>query len=356
MSSWLMKKQIKKRRFPDQPPAVFSSPLVSRPPEKKQMNKTQDIVIDKSVLFQIVNQLHSIPNIEEELPNIAFTFWEGKEFSYLHLLTVQSLAYYNPDLTIIIYSSEVETDIHSTWTTEEHSTLITNNLSDISLLRTIKNVQFVKVNMDMYFPGLSNMSCIHKSDVLRIMKLKEHGGIWFDFDILFFRPITPSLLRLRRHDIGIFNYEEHIAIGFIFSHANNPIFDYLITAITPLLGENSVSGYQSLGSRLWDRLLALPIIPSYIQLLPNDICYVYSASQIHSLYYNNKDITSNNTIGIHWYNSSPLTKNYINQTNFQNLSPNRCVMNKYVHQVIHDIQLPEFKEPHDISLVKDDSE
>jgi hypothetical protein len=356
MSSWLIKKQSKQRRFPDQPTNVVSSPLVSRPPEQKQMNKPQDIVIDKSVLFQIVNQVNDTPNTVEDLPTIAFTFWEGKEFSYLHLLTVQSLAHYNPDLTIIIYSSEVETDIHSTWTTNEHGVSITNNLSDISLLRTIKNVQFVKVNMDMYFPGLSNMSCIHKSDVLRIMKLKEHGGIWFDFDILFFRPITPSLLRLRRHDIGIFKYEEHIAIGFIFSHPNNPIFDYLIAAIAQLLGKNSASEYQSLGSRLWDRLLTLPIIQSHIQLLPNDICYSYTAIQVHSLYYSNKDITSQDTIGIHWYNGSIHSKNYINQANFENLLLGRCVMDKYVHQVIRDMRPPEFKEPHDISLAKDDSE
>ena len=346
-----MKKPAAKRHFPV---AAFPLPTVSH--HQVQKHVVESTPDNKPIIFHIVNELNGTPNIVEDLPNIAFTFWEGKEFSYLHLLTVQSLAHYNPDLTILIYSSEVETDIHSTWTTNEHGVAITNNLSNISLLRSIKNVQFVKVNMDAYFPGLSTMSCIHKSDILRIMKLKEHGGIWFDFDILFFRPITPSLLRLRRHDIGIFKYEEHIAIGFIFSHPNNPIFKYLTTAIAILLDRNSASEYQSIGSRLWDRLMALPIIQSHIQLLPNYICYSYTASQVHSLYYSNKDITLQDTIGIHWYNGSPLTKRYINQTNFQNLSPDHCVMDKYVHQVIQDMYPPEFKESHDESAVKDDSE
>lgn len=344
MSSWLNKNNIRKPRVFLNSNLLTPSniPEVIIPHHIDNSNVSNDIS-DYNIFYTIVNSLNRTDNTLESIPKIAFTFWEGKQFSYLHYLTVKSFTFYNPDFKIIIYNTTHHTDTNPNWKTIEHTKQLSNNIFDISLLQELPNVTFVTINLEDYFPNTSNLSVVHKSDIIRIIKLKEHGGIWFDFDILFLRKVPDNLLKIERNNIGIFKSMDVILIGLIFSHPNNPNLDYLIDKIGRLLNntlrERDI--YQQFGTRIWTKLLGLPVIKNYIKILTNDIVYSYEWNQLDLLYNTNNDIINNHTIGIHWFNGTNISKDYINNTNFNNINPNRSVFNKYIFKVLRDIESKE---------------
>jgi hypothetical protein len=332
MSSWLIKKSTK-RVFPKQIPSI------NTPINNIEIKKNTQSYNENEIIFNIINKLNSLQNNVESIPKIAFTFWEGSQFSYLHYLTIKSFSHYNPDFKIFIYSTNNPTDINSNWNTGEHNIKIINNLFEISLLKNVDNVYFIKINLEDYFPNISNISAIHKADIIRIIKLKEHGGIWFDCDILFYKRVPDDLLNLKKNNIGIFSYENRLPIGFIFSHPNTPLLDYLFVRINNILNGNIIESdkYQQFGVRIWTNLLKVPIINNYITIFPTEVVYSYVWNNVNQLYNTNNDINTDKTIGIHWYNGAEISKKYINYTNFNNINPNTSVMNKYVHKVLYDM-------------------
>lgn len=344
MSSWLIKNYTKKTKLNITNLNIHKE--IYLPANIDNSNVNNDI-IDYNNYFSIVNKINKTNNNFEFIPKIAFTFWEGKQFSYLHYLTIKSFLFYNPEFKVIIYNTINETDIDSNWDTPEFTKYISNNICNINLLKNISNVSFITINLEDYFKNTINLSVIHKSDIIRIIKLKEHGGIWLDFDILFFKKIPEDLLKLHKNDIGIFKSTEVLLIGLIFSHPNNPIFDYLIEQINKLLNNllHEKDKYQQFGTRIWTKLLRLNILKNYIKILNNDIVYSYEWNYIDNLYKSNNDITNNSTIGIHWFNGTNISKDYINTTDFNNINPNESVINKYVFKVLQDINnYTEYKE------------
>lgn len=331
MSSWLVKTNTK-RTLPKQIPDIIA---------KTNSNEIKQIIekdSDSDVLFNICNTLNNFEKYTKTIPKIAFTFWEGNQFSYLHYLTVKTLSHYNPDFKIFIYSTTNSTDINPEWNTHEHSNKITNNLYSISLLEELDNVYFIKINLDDYYLNIKNVSAVYKSDIIRILKLKEHGGIWFDFDILFYKKIPDYLLELNQNNIGIFKYHGVLPIGFILSHPNNVILDYLIHKIKNIInGMSTINDYQAFGVKIWNNLMNIPPINSNIIIFSNEVIYSYLYDNLNTLYHTTNDITTDKSIGIHWYNGAPISKHYINNIDFNNIDPNSSVMNKYVYKVLQDI-------------------
>lgn len=287
-------------------------------------------------IFNTINKCNSINNVVNEIPKIAFTFWEGDQFSYLHLLTIKSFAFYNPDFKIIIYNTPTTTNTME-WKTPEHKISIVNNLTDINLLKSIKNVEFITIDMEEYYPGINNISSVYKSDIIRIIKLYEHGGIWIDFDILFNKKLSDNVLQIPQNNIGIFTYHNYLAIGYILSHPANPLLELLLHDVSNILNNKEYDNYQVFGTRIWSKLANIPVINTYITILPNTIVYPYHCYNLDLLYKTNNDLLTENTTGIHWYNGADITKHYINNTNFDMIDPNRSVMDKYVYNVIKDL-------------------
>lgn len=297
-----------------------------------------------SILSPIVHRLQTSANVELPLPKIAFTFWEGREFTSLHAKTIQSFSTYHPDFQIIIYQTNQPTDIQDTWDTPEHKSKITNHLCDIYELRSCHNVEFRTIDISVYHPSFASLSAVHKSDIIRIIKLQEHGGIWIDFDILFFKRIPDRLLMRRRNHIGIFAYHRAVAIGFIFSHPNQPLLDFLLKLIYQVMKRNEPRNmYQLFGSVIWTTLIRTPILCNYLELLSNDICYSYLYHQLDVLYQSHHDLRTNDSIAIHWYNGAAESKNYI-QHRMVHPHASRCIMDSILRQVESDISI---KNTHD---------
>jgi hypothetical protein len=268
------------------------------------------------------------------IPKLCFTYWEGSQLSILHYYTIYSLVKYNQDMKIIIYSSLKKSEKLRDWTSIEHRSEINANIIPFDSITNIsKNIELIDINFEEEYNINSNISIIYKADFIRIAKLYEHGGIWFDFDILFIKPI-PSYYFESNIDIYYFTYLSTIPTGFLMVSSKHKILELILTDAKKRI--NSLDSYQSLGPNIWKEFFDI-----YPHLLLNSIClsnsiiYPYTSEHIRELFLHNIDYTSTETIGIHWYNGSTLGKRYINNLNLNDLNKSTCIISKYLDKIIN---------------------
>ena len=151
------------------------------------------------------------------IPKIVFTYWEGDQLSELHYLTIYSLHKYNSELDIIIYTDENPTNILREWNTNQHSIDIQKTIPLSKLVEVNPNkIRLIPINFHNEYKFDNNISIVFKADFIRIAKLYEHGGIWFDMDILFVKPI-PDFFFEEEVEAFIFIYSRTIPTGFLAS-------------------------------------------------------------------------------------------------------------------------------------------
>lgn len=299
-------------------------------------NPVSHIVPEAFFIQNTKELLQNITNIVQEVPKIAFTFWEGDQFSFLHYITIHSFAKYNPDYKVIIYSSTNLSDININWDTHEHSVNIEYNLDDIHRLKELPNVEFKIVDFDKEFNTSKPISSIYKSDILRIIKLYEHGGMWIDFDILFLKKLPESILKLPQNNIGIFEYGNVLPIGFIVSNKGNILLQHLLNLARSILENAEYENYQKFGTFIWTPLKNIPEFKQHITIYPTHYIYPYLWNEGEEMYYSNIDKIKEDTYGIHWYNGAVVTKKYINELNLATLDPTTSIFNRELHRVIQE--------------------
>ena len=264
------------------------------------------------------------------VPKLAFTYWKGKNFSPLQILSVQTLSYYNPDLQIIIYYNvDGESNIIP-WKTGEHTRELTS-ISDIFSLKELKNVTFKEVDFKNIF-GVDVTNAVYLADIIRIYKLYEHGGIWFDLDIFFIKKI-PDMFFTMKESLGLFkeltesNLFRCVPTGFIIAKPKNTFCSKLIACVSDILNDiSNIKEYQKFGPHVWrqlyneihqDRNLKLPFINIKqsidIRNYDSEYIYPYRPYELEKMYYSNTtNQLSPNLIGIHWFNGAAISTDFIN--------------------------------------------
>ena len=273
------------------------------------------------------------------IPRRCFTFWQGHNFSKLHYYTIYSLVKYNPNLEITVYTSTSVNEQVVTWTTDEHSIDITNRVPFSSIHNFGERVKIVPVDLQKEY-GISNeISVVHKADFIRIAKLYEHGGVWFDFDILFIRPIPDTIFEKTTTELFYFNLffgEGTILViptGFIAARPKLPIVKKLLDcAMCEVMNSDS---YQKIGPHLWTSVfIQHKDSLTNAEILDNNIVYPYTDNQVEELVTSGSlDRVKPNTIGIHWFNGSVHIKRFINRDRRTILYPSRCPLNNYMRLV-----------------------
>jgi hypothetical protein len=269
------------------------------------------------------------------IPKIIFTYWEGNQLSILHYFTIYSLHKYNPDINIIIYTDQKPKNILREWNTHEHSINIKQTIH-ISKLIEINPQKIIlrPINFQEEYKFDNNISIIFKADFTRISKLYEHGGLWFDMDILFFKPI-PDFFFNEDVDSHIFIYSDTIATGLISSKPKCYFLETLYNNSLAIINKKELNCYQSIGPNIWiqeyNKLNHEEKIK--IKILDNFLVYPYIWNQLEMLFKNKNVILPENTFGVHWYNGSILAKEFIN--NFTSrIDPNNNLIESLIFKIL----------------------
>ena len=263
------------------------------------------------------------------IPKIAFTFWEGSQFTYLHALTIISFQKFNPDFRIIIYISYNKNDNVIMWNSGEQNKKY-NNLYDINLLKNIPNVEFIEVDLNKILDYNGVLSCVWKSDIIRLLKLYEHGGIYIDFDILFIKKIPESLFEINKL---MFNtYEGVINNAVIISNKQNYILRILIKEILIKLTKNNIqNSYMQFGPILITNIIKENSdLEKDIYYIPNVMTCPYIWNEMDKLFLTNIDQTTEDTFCMHWYNGGDISRNYCSNFDIKKIDMNNCIFEKKI--------------------------
>jgi len=270
------------------------------------------------------------------IPKIFFTYWEGKQLSILHYYTILSLYKLNPEQEIIIYSSEIESNILKVWDTPEQSIYI-NHLINLESILNINKEKIIlkKINFEKDYGLNNNLSVIYKADFIRIAKLYEHGGMWFDFDILFIKSIPNYLFENK--DFYYFFYYDTIPTGLLLSIPNTLFLKTLFDNALSSLKNLNISGYQTIGPNIWAYYFNQNPEYSYnSECLETSLVYAYDWLNFNLLYESLDILFTGNSFACHWYNGANETKQFINKFNdiySGQLDENRSVIEKYIVKI-----------------------
>jgi hypothetical protein len=272
--------------------------------------------------------------LKTKLPKKCFCFWEGSQFSLLQYYTLLSFKKLNPLFEIVLYYSEKEEFfVHN-------STIDTNKLhpSNFNYNNNIVNIDYVKSTLDITIIPIDvekeyNInfvtSPIHKADIVRIMKLYDHGGIWIDLDILCIKPIPPFLIK--SNNIQYFTYSDTVPTGLLISTAKNSCMEFIYNCCKYKINSQNINNdWQQFGPSLWKTCIFNNELFNQCSILDNDSVYPYMWNEPEILFFTNEDRIKPITFCIHWYNGNINSRKYIDQFNPNYIDENKCVFEKYL--------------------------
>ncbi|AYV83495.1 MAG: dTDP-6-deoxy-L-lyxo-4-hexulose reductase [Hyperionvirus sp.] len=264
------------------------------------------------------------------IPKIAFTYWVGP-MSYLHYLTLKTFRLLNPDWQVILYVPAEE----YTGPTYEHTMKYTGTDYTDEAYKLNINI----ISIDFKLIGFYNdVPEFFKSTYVTYYILSKFGGIWFDMDILFIRPM--SHLFLSQNDMiygnihnldNAISYEEntihefekkdiYYSTGLLMAKDNSPFFKLLFDE---LIKNINLKSYMSTANQLHPKLfsiiddIALKCPNINLVNLPMTIIYPFKCDQVNILFLENDlSLLTAKTIGIHWFNDTSVAKTFLNKMDY----------------------------------------
>ena len=237
------------------------------------------------------------------IPKVLHLYWGGQNLSYLRYLTVLSFRQKNPDWEIKIHRPLFPYFGKITWSEPPHVEKGMGTIGECDYIEKLEDlhVKFVVHDFEKY--GFRNsIPETYKADYLRYLLLSTEGGVWSDFDILYFRSMNFIALNKRENvnvDTGLCIFEDGLMpIGLLFSSPGNPLYAKLEILAKQYLNLNK---YQSIGADLF-RLpeMNLNNFTVNVGLISKETVYALDWSRTKDIFINNVPLEQD-TIGIHWY-------------------------------------------------------
>ncbi len=298
-------------------------------------------------------------------PRILHLYWNGP-LPFLNFLTVVSFKKYHPNWKINIY---ITTKINNTtkWTTGEqkHKIICYDYMNELSQLSTMTNYDDFKKNYSIINTStlniidtsdlceklkIDNLNYTYQSDILRMYFLKEFGGLWSDFDIIYIKNIenifnkykTDICFRIKHVECNDYYYP----IGFLLSTGKNSIIYNKIFNEQVKILQNTNVGYQKFGVVTLKNIFLTNNSHNVKKLeniykvifLGQEYYLPYVWTDLHLLF-DSIDTTKIkfNTVGIHWFNGASKVRIYVNM--IEKINSN----NFKVHCTMDQLILPYLK-------------
>ena len=276
-----------------------------------------------------------------KIPKVAFTYWAGP-MTKLHYLVLQSALKFNPDWEIIFYQPVHEYKGQNTWKTNEHSIKYTGedyrkHLPNLTGLKII-DIDFEKIGFRNDVPE------VYKSNFLTYYRLSNEGGVWFDTDVLFIKPLNELNLggRIIHGDFetleAVISYdtvEGYFSTGIIMGAPNTEFFKTLLKQLHKSFNPKIyMSATNLLYPQLFKNIQGIQkVFPKlYYANLGMDIFYPYRWNEMETLFESNKGLEkiTSKVIGIHWFNGSPVTEKFLNKCDYTNDVLINQIIKKYL--------------------------
>jgi len=252
-----------------------------------------------------------------KIPKVLHLYWGGENMSFLRHLTVVSFRQYNPDWQIKIHTPKNIYKGKPTWDSPEYSRSFKMSGRYLEQLKNY-DVEFVEHDFESY--GFrSDVPETFKADYLRYRLLSTEGGVWSDFDILYFRPMIMAAFNNAENadaDTGLYIENGLPHISFLFSSANNPMYAKLEALAKDKL---DLSRYQSIGAELF----ALPEMQ--VDQLPINLCkidknsiYYFEWQRLTDIFVN-EAVYPDDAVGIHWFAGTPISQDFDSQISIENV-------------------------------------
>ncbi len=271
---------------------------------------------------------------------LAFTFWDGPQLSLLNILSLLSFARLNPDTVLTIYTLGEGLDINAGWKTGEHS-LAVDQFYVLEDLACEPNIRIQKVDS----AGLEKItSVVQVADYIRIKMLFEHGGIWIDTDVLFYKKLPSSIWGIVANEGFVISYRNTITTGFMgFPKGAEVAHLALLKAQLKLKGNEFHKSYQAFGPELWEEIfLEHPQEVPQVQFLSDKLVYPILWDKLDQFFFQaDESINYEETIGVHWYGGSQYSRSFTNNNLAHALTKQVPLTNfqKVIHQLDKDVNL-----------------
>ncbi len=268
------------------------------------------------------------------MKKVMHFYWGNDRMSYMRYMTLYSFCKLNPDWRVILIENKLPYNRILEGTTEKQDKTeytgkdYSSYVAKLGIDRVDFDVSFIDLPPDVIY----SMSDVHISDILSWRILSEGRGAMADMDILFIKPLSPSINV--DAEIGLIcfrGYPQKNYIPVSFMYASKPNFFFKNTYKNAL--ENyDPKVYESCGTMCIEEDNLEEIKNRYteinIQQFDDEIVFPYTTypwgQGIQMLYQRDcsKDISSK-AVGIHWYGGAPLSQinnNQINDVSLNNIN------------------------------------
>jgi hypothetical protein len=257
----------------------------------------------------------------KNIPKIAHLYWDGKaKMSELQTFTLTTFHKLNPEWKIVVY---VPTRNYS------GSDTYIPDYTGVDQFNMVRKMGFVKIEeVDLAKYGIrSDIHDILRSDIFRYKKLRECGGIWTDFDVIWLKPLTDLMnVEYVGHPISdlkatvcmLKTVKDFNNISVLISTPKHSLYDALIEETDRRQKDTTKLEHQHFGTSMFDKMY--PTFADTQKAHPDvtglkyETIFPYSIYNMFALYYENDlNYITPNTICVHWFNGHKFSKEYVNK-------------------------------------------
>jgi len=269
------------------------------------------------ILFDSIKETYSIHK-SFKYPRIMHLYWDGSPFPYLNFLTVLSFNRYHPHWRIVVHVPTNRT-LLKTWKSDEQKVPYTGDCY-FRLLEKIDNVVIEKIDLN-EIGFYNDASEVIKSDYFRYYILYRHGGLWSDCDIIYTSSIEEKMnfsenaviFKCFIHSNTSNNHFMYYPIGLFLATPKSDFFKYILSCAKSHYNPNE---YQSIGATMFKTLFptdsSIYTVDASVKICNHEYYLPWAHHEIDEFLGKEDNCLPANNIGIHWFNGSNQSRQFIN--------------------------------------------